>query len=373
MAQSHDPTVKLTNGLENTDRQTVLSKLKTYSKQYGIPTHILSSIVEVESSFQTHLVGDSGKSFGLLQLFTGGGQGDGYTGKYLSNVDNNLKIGLPHIKKAYDQGAQKGLQGYDLLEYVAGHSGHPSHNGTFTTNYKKHLKKAFDNGDELSGIAGTRTGGNLTYQKADPGQWLTGKVYNVDPELLGRISFMAKSYGEKINITSGYRSYEEQARLYALYKSGKGNLAAEPGKSNHEKSPAQAIDISNPKIQALSDDVFKGYGLHRPVFSPQRELWHVELYDGGGGGVSTGQVREFLKNGFDMMNFDELSQGSYSVFRSIDEISKINFDSLKDGGVTNAFGFPEFMASSSKAIMFRLVLVIIGLVVLFTFFRRLSA
>jgi hypothetical protein len=42
-------------------------------------------------------------------------------------------------------------------------------------------------------------------------------------------------------ITSGVRSYEEQARLYRAYKSGKGGLAAPPGQSRHEFG--RAVDI----------------------------------------------------------------------------------------------------------------------------------
>jgi LAS superfamily LD-carboxypeptidase LdcB len=39
-------------------------------------------------------------------------------------------------------------------------------------------------------------------------------------------------------VTSAYRTREEQERLYALYLSGRGNLAAKPGTSWHERGRA---------------------------------------------------------------------------------------------------------------------------------------
>jgi hypothetical protein len=360
--QSHDKTIQIQNGLEKTDKQTVLSKLKYYSQSYGVPSWIVSSIVEVESNFQTHLAGDGGKSFGLLQTYTNGGQGDGYSGRYLSNVDNNLKIGMPHLKKGYDEGIKRGKTGYDLLEYTASHSGHPSHNGTWTTGYRESLKRSFKNGDELSGI--NYSSSNTEYQKADIGTWIIGDTQNVSKELLGRLAFMGKTYNEKVSITSGFRSQAKQQILYDLYKAGKGNLAAKPGTSKHEKG--LAVDIGNPKLQAKSDDIFKSFGLHRPVFSPQRELWHIELWNeaGSGGGFSSGEIREKIQNGFDNMGFEELTQGSYSVFSSLDKMSRTTKFS-DTPSVSNGFGIPEFINGSGKAIAFRSVVVLIGIIIIF--------
>ena len=53
-----------------------------------------------------------------------------------------------------------------------------------------------------------------------------------------------RQFGKSLQINYGYRSSEEQARLYALYKAGKGNLAAPPGHSVHEKG--RAIDFGGP-------------------------------------------------------------------------------------------------------------------------------
>lgn len=49
--------------------------------------------------------------------------------------------------------------------------------------------------------------------------------------------------GVQLRITSGYRSHAEQVHLWNLYQSGKGNIAARPGTSNHESG--DAIDFAN--------------------------------------------------------------------------------------------------------------------------------
>jgi hypothetical protein len=84
----------------------------------------------------------------------------------------------------------------------------------------------------------------------------------------------AASQGVNITLSSSYRSYEKQAYLYQLYKSGRGNLAAPPGKSNHEKG--LAIDAAN-GIPWLQRNAPK-FGWKATVPS---EDWHFE-YKGGG-------------------------------------------------------------------------------------------
>lgn len=51
------------------------------------------------------------------------------------------------------------------------------------------------------------------------------------------------AFGTQLSVTAGYRSNARQAELYALYKAGKGNLAAPPGKSLHQQGTA--VDIGN--------------------------------------------------------------------------------------------------------------------------------
>jgi hypothetical protein len=345
--------------------QEVISKLKKASSDYGVPSWIVSSIVEHESGFNPKAHGDIGLgksgSWGLFQLYTGNGHGKGFSPDRLTNIDTNISLAMPHLKKGYEGAKAKGLTGFDLLKETASRSGWPLMTGNMPSSYAKGLEKTFDNGDELSGIGGSSKN-DLTYQKADVGTWVTGKTQNISNELLGRLAMMGKTYNEKVVINSGFRSYQEQKILYDSYKAGTGNVAAIPGSSKHEKG--LAVDIENPNLQAKSDEIFKSFGLHRPVFSPQRELWHIELWNGGtGGGFSTGEIRETLKNGFDKMGIKELSQGSYSLFSSLDKMSQTQ-PLTDEPSISNGFGIPNFINSSGKAIAFRSVVVLIGLLII---------
>lgn len=90
----------------------------------------------------------------------------------------------------------------------------------------------------------------------------------------------AKRTGLKIkwHIRSGYRSYSEQARLYAAYKAGTGALAAKPGQSNHNagKGADVALGEGGPNIgsDAASREALFRCGLCLPV---KGENWHVEI------------------------------------------------------------------------------------------------
>lgn len=54
----------------------------------------------------------------------------------------------------------------------------------------------------------------------------------------------AKRWGGGLSVVSGGRTYQEQAHLYNLYRSGRGNLAAPPGTSLHESG--LAVDLGGP-------------------------------------------------------------------------------------------------------------------------------
>ena len=85
----------------------------------------------------------------------------------------------------------------------------------------------------------------------------------------------AAAEGINLTLSSSYRSYEKQAYLYQLYKQGRGNLAAPPGTSKHEKG--LAIDVANgiPWVQKNA----KKFGWKATVAS---EDWHFEYLGGGG-------------------------------------------------------------------------------------------
>lgn len=77
-----------------------------------------------------------------------------------------------------------------------------------------------------------------------------------------------------VQINDGFRSYQEQVRLYNLYKQGKGNLAARPGTSRHGFGQAMDINTVNAE-QLIKAGIFAKWGFTRPLLS-KKETWHIE-------------------------------------------------------------------------------------------------
>lgn len=108
---------------------------------------------------------------------------------------------------------------------------------------------------------------------------VTGKTSGLDPELLRRLDAVGRELGAKIDVISGHRSYDEQARLYAAYQAGTGNLAAKPGTSNHEHGGAADVYVNGVALADVDGAraIAARHGLHFPVGG---ESWHVERTDG---------------------------------------------------------------------------------------------
>jgi hypothetical protein len=107
-----------------------------------------------------------------------------------------------------------------------------------------------------------------------------GQTQGMNADFVARLARMFTD-NPKLSLTSGYRSTAEQQRLYDLYKAGKGNLAAAPGKSKHEKG--LAADVGPPSEYGwLAQNVAK-YGLGLPIGNI--EPWHVEPTGGVAGGA----------------------------------------------------------------------------------------
>jgi LysM repeat protein len=70
---------------------------------------------------------------------------------------------------------------------------------------------------------------------------------------------------------SAYRSYGQQAYLYGLYQSGRGNLAAVPGSSSHEYGAA--LDLADPAMANVIDEIGASYGWEKT--EAPSEWWHV--------------------------------------------------------------------------------------------------
>jgi peptidoglycan hydrolase-like protein with peptidoglycan-binding domain len=70
------------------------------------------------------------------------------------------------------------------------------------------------------------------------GQYLTPPAAAAFREM----SAAAKQDGVHLDVVSSFRGNEEQRQLYQAYRSGRGNLAARPGYSNHQQG--LAVDIT---------------------------------------------------------------------------------------------------------------------------------
>lgn len=90
-----------------------------------------------------------------------------------------------------------------------------------------------------------------------------------DDDYLGRLNALSKDIealtGEPLKVTSGFRSNEEQAALYAARQRGEHKYpVAPPGKSRHNK--AGAIDADSRQLNAAEKaGLLEKHGFHRPV------------------------------------------------------------------------------------------------------------
>lgn len=90
-----------------------------------------------------------------------------------------------------------------------------------------------------------------------------------------RMRSAAEREGVYISIVSGFRTYDEQARLRRLYEQGRGNLAAQPGYSNHQDGRALDLNTADPGVYRWLNRHAAAYGFKRTVPS---ESWHWEYW-----------------------------------------------------------------------------------------------
>ena len=105
---------------------------------------------------------------------------------------------------------------------------------------------------------------------------------NLHPALQQRMGALGKAYeaqfGQKITVTSGKRSMEDQARLYNKYGPGK---AAKPNPYSPHISGVALDADSSQMNKAESAGLLEQFGLYRPLKNglgrTKKEPWHVEL------------------------------------------------------------------------------------------------
>ncbi len=93
----------------------------------GVPLDLAYAIIAAESSFdpRAHALSAIEDSVGLLQLNRRGGQGTGYSVEQLMDPQLNLRLGLPAIRRAFEQSWQPNIDPFEFIYRVATRSGHP--------------------------------------------------------------------------------------------------------------------------------------------------------------------------------------------------------------------------------------------------------
>jgi hypothetical protein len=83
-----------------------------------------------------------------------------------------------------------------------------------------------------------------------------------------------RRWGRSITVVGGYRTYAKQIYFWNLYRSGRGNLAAYPGTSNH--GWGLAVDLSSQWCRWAVDQIGRKYGWSKGCSDAQSEWWHIK-------------------------------------------------------------------------------------------------
>jgi len=144
----------------------------------------------------------------------------------------------------------------------------------------------------IAGYAGYELGG---------GGGLTGKTSGLDPAFMKKLQGAANEYqsltGQSLNIVSGNRTSEEQAKLYADFQAGRSRFpAAPPGQSRHESG--RAVDVSLDAANKLdSMGLLQKYGLSRPVAGDPIHIQGASGFRGSLSGPMSGYSPNVLMHG----------------------------------------------------------------------------
>lgn len=127
-------------------------------------------------------------------------------------------------------------------------------------------------------LAASAAGGGARHSMGDGhGHGSQAEVNGLNAEFSKQLNALIKASGGKVSISSGYRSPERQAQLYAaaVKKHGKNarKWAAPPGKSNHNHGLAADLKFADAASKAWVHQNAAKYGL---VFPMAHEPWHIE-------------------------------------------------------------------------------------------------
>lgn len=105
-----------------------------------------------------------------------------------------------------------------------------------------------------------------------------------------------RKYGVTLRPTGGqssYRSIAGQRYFWNLWKSGRGNLAAYPGTSNH--GWGLAVDLATPQMRSIVDKIGAKYGFAKRWSDAPGEWWHIKWKPGSYPAVKNTKVDPVLR------------------------------------------------------------------------------
>lgn len=178
------------------------------------------------------------------------------------------------------------------------------------------------------------------------------------PVFVERFHSWNRAMGNVFSIGSGWRSYEQQLRLWERYQAGVAGQApaARPGTSNHEKG--LAIDLSPSSTTAAQRAAGAAHGLRWPM---SYERWHVEpapsvaaflrqhgpspgMHPGGTSGNPAMPASAIQHLAMDMLN--RRGWGSYwSHFNAL-VYKESSWNPLAQNPTSTAFGLGQFLNST---------------------------
>jgi peptidoglycan hydrolase-like protein with peptidoglycan-binding domain len=97
------------------------------------------------------------------------------------------------------------------------------------------------------------------------------RMYVPAAQAFHRMDAAATAAGRDLHVTSGYRTYAEQAALHRAYLNGTGNLTAPPGHSTHGLGLSADVKVTEPATLRWLRAHAKTYGFVNDVPS---EAWH---------------------------------------------------------------------------------------------------
>lgn len=99
-----------------------------------------------------------------------------------------------------------------------------------------------------------------------------GGGYYLEISAAAAFNAMSREAGG-IHVVSAYRTYERQMYFWNLYRSGRGNLAAYPGTSNH--GWGRAVDLASYADRNKVDAHGRKFGFSKGCSDAASEWWHV--------------------------------------------------------------------------------------------------